>query len=322
MTTLPNLDKTITKDPDPPPVDTLISPQVIPDGTVVLTTLIANKLIDNNNEIIDYISGDNTAAKITQEAIDGLVTALSGKEDALGFTPENVANKVTVVGTPGDDVNYPTEKATRDALDLKEDSLGFTPENAANKGAVSGYSGLDASQKLLLTNFPSGSALEVLRRNAGNTALEFAVVSGGTGNTFARVVKKADEIVNNSTAFQNDDELVVALQANKTYCGILNCIINSSAVADFKYAFTIPSGASGSKTNSSLSSVVAPASASIIDVDILNGIAADGMFQLYFKIIVTATAGNLQLRWAQNTAEVSDTKVIQGSSLVIWEELA
>lgn len=47
-------------------------------------------------------------------------------------------------------------------------------EEQGNKGAVSGYAGLDASQELLLVNFPAGAALEVLRRNAGNTALEFA----------------------------------------------------------------------------------------------------------------------------------------------------
>jgi len=48
-------------------------------------------------------------------------------------------------------------------------------EDITNKGASSGYAGLDALQKLLLANFPVGNSLEVLRRNAGNTALEFAV---------------------------------------------------------------------------------------------------------------------------------------------------
>ena len=43
----------------------------------------------------------------------------------------------------------------------------------SEKGAINGYAGLDASQELLLTNFPGGSALQVLRRNAANTALEF-----------------------------------------------------------------------------------------------------------------------------------------------------
>ena len=50
-------------------------------------------------------------------------------------------------------------------------------EIQTNKGAASGYAGLDATQELLLANFPAGNGLEVLRRNAANTALEFAVVS-------------------------------------------------------------------------------------------------------------------------------------------------
>lgn len=54
-------------------------------------------------------------------------------------------------------------------------------EDAANKGAVNGYAGLDASQELLLANFPTGIALQVLRRNAANTALEFATISAGGG---------------------------------------------------------------------------------------------------------------------------------------------
>jgi len=53
-------------------------------------------------------------------------------------------------------------------------------EEQGNKGAVSGYAGLDASQELLLTNFPSGTGLQVLRRNAGNTALEFAAAGSGS----------------------------------------------------------------------------------------------------------------------------------------------
>jgi len=54
-------------------------------------------------------------------------------------------------------------------------------ELSANKGAVNGYAGLDGSQELLLANFPTGVALQVLRRNAGNTALEFATISAGGG---------------------------------------------------------------------------------------------------------------------------------------------
>ena len=63
--TLPNLDKTVTKDPAPPATDTSVTPVIPPSpGTTVLTTLVANKIIDNVNEIIDYISGENAGGKI------------------------------------------------------------------------------------------------------------------------------------------------------------------------------------------------------------------------------------------------------------------
>jgi len=134
---------------------------------------------------------------LPQSRIVNLVSDLAARE--------LLANKVITVGTPGNDTNYPSEKAVRDALDLKQDSIGFTPENVANKstdlllpdntkypttlaittelalyqllsekGAANGYAGLDASSLLQLANFPAGTALQVLRRNAGNTALEFA----------------------------------------------------------------------------------------------------------------------------------------------------
>jgi len=72
MATLPNLDKTVTKDPVPPATDTVLTPITPPPpATVALTTLVMNKEIDNINEIIDYISGDNGAADIPITAITG-----------------------------------------------------------------------------------------------------------------------------------------------------------------------------------------------------------------------------------------------------------
>jgi len=70
MATLPNLDKTVTKDPDPPATDTTLTPIVAPiDGTTALTTLVMNKSIENINQIIDYISGDNTSGLITTKQV-------------------------------------------------------------------------------------------------------------------------------------------------------------------------------------------------------------------------------------------------------------
>ena len=119
----------LVKDAAPPASDTEVSPIVIPDGTTLLTT-------KQHNKIVDYLSGDAGPDFIPQNAIATLVADLAAKEDSLGFTPEDVSNKVTSIGTPGNNINYPTEAAVRAELDLKEDSLGFTPENVINKTVV------------------------------------------------------------------------------------------------------------------------------------------------------------------------------------------
>lgn len=80
-------------------------------------------------------------------------------------------------------------------LDGKEPTIGFTPEDSANKGAISGYAGLDASQELLLTNFPSGTGLQFLRRNTGNTALEFATITDLQGVTTINADATAAQII-------------------------------------------------------------------------------------------------------------------------------
>lgn len=94
---------------------------------------------------------------------------------------QNVSEKNQPNGYPGLDAgsliasgqipNLPQSRI----IDLVSDLA--LKEDLANKGAVSGYAGLDASQQLLLGNFPPGNALEFLRRNAANTALEFAVIT-------------------------------------------------------------------------------------------------------------------------------------------------
>ena len=88
----------------------------------------------------------------------------------MGFTPEDVANKAIDLLLP-DNIKYPTTLAITTELSAYQLLI--------EKGAVNGYAGLDASQELLIANFPTGAALQFLRRNAANTALEFAA----TGST-------------------------------------------------------------------------------------------------------------------------------------------
>lgn len=74
----------------------------------------------------DALYPSQRAAKVYID--NGLAT----KQNSLGFTPENVANKATNLTAP-DNVKYPSTLAVSTALAGKQDSLGFTPENVANK---------------------------------------------------------------------------------------------------------------------------------------------------------------------------------------------
>lgn len=67
--------------------------------------------------------------------LDSLDTTVAGKQDTLGFTPENVANKSTSVTTDqASNTKYPSVKAVYDwAVATFQAALGFTPENVANK---------------------------------------------------------------------------------------------------------------------------------------------------------------------------------------------
>ena len=73
---------------------------------------------------------------ITQDLNNRFVTDIekgvwNGKQDALGYTAEDVVNKKTILADS--DTEYPTSKAVNIGLAGKENSLGFTPENVANK---------------------------------------------------------------------------------------------------------------------------------------------------------------------------------------------
>lgn len=137
----------------------------------------------------------------------------------------------------------------------------------------------------------------------------------------AIVLKTADETVNNSTTLQNDDELLLAVAANDVWAFILLLRIATTAVADFRLTFTVPAGGV-----IKLQSDVNGAGTYIgvgNEVDFTAQIAmafatASANAPANFKVLYIggAAAGVVQLRWAQGTAEVSDTKVLANSHII------
>jgi hypothetical protein len=133
-----------------------------------------------------------TTKKITWANI---LTALASTfQSALGFTPENVANKKTGL-SDNSDTYYPSQKAVKTAVDAKQDSLGFTPENVANKdtdGTLSANSDTKyPSQKAVKTYVDGHASTPVfasgLATQTGNSTTTLTIAHG-MGKTPARVM--------------------------------------------------------------------------------------------------------------------------------------
>lgn len=78
-------------------------------------------------------------------------TALNGKQDTLGFTPENVANKSTNTSLGISDTLYPTQNAVKSYVD----SGLATKINSTEKGVANGVAPLNSSTKIDATYLPS-----------------------------------------------------------------------------------------------------------------------------------------------------------------------
>ena len=182
------------------------------------------------------------------------------------------------------------------------------------KGDLFGFSNVDA-------RIPIGTNGFHLEADSSEAlGLKWATPSGG-GLTFAKVVKSVDQTVNNSSTLQDDDELKFTPNINKAYFGTMFTIYSSGTTPDLKSAFSLPTGASGEWLASNGLWRMATQSFPDITTAIaqISGIVAQ-TFAEYFRIQMGSTAGEIIYQWSQNVANVSDTKVLIGSCLVVYEE--
>lgn len=134
-------------------------------------------------------------------------TGLAGKQNTLGFTAENSANK-DVDGTfaANSDIKYASQKATKTYVDTglaaKQNSLGFTAENAANKdidGTLAANSDTKyASQKAVKTYVDTGLAAK----------------QNSLGFTAENVANKKSTIANSATDYPSSAAVFLALADN------------------------------------------------------------------------------------------------------------
>lgn len=146
-----------------------------------------------------------------------------------------------------------------------------------------------------------------------------------------RAVKTATEVVNNSATLQDDDHLFVTPRINTRY--MLNSFLmwTSGTTPDIKLTFSIPAG-STMNLNVTTYSRAAAAGTNLADSRMMSqsetvsipGQGTTFSTQSQWTVItgqvgIGATAGNVTLQWAQNTANASDTSMVIGSWLYLAE---
>lgn len=128
-----------------------------------------------------------------------------------------------------------------------------------------------------------------------------------------KVVRKtADQTVNNSTTLVNDDELLFAVAANEVWVFRVYLLVATGGTPDIDFSFSCPSGATVRWCLGSDSVREFAAGTEMYWA----GALTKGFGELLGIVINGSTAGNLQLQWTQNVANVSDTKVLTDSCII------
>lgn len=165
-----------------------------------------------------------------------------------------------------------------------------------------------------MTGFKTFTAGEVLTAANVNQYFAQQVLAYKTG----------DEIVNNSTTLQNDDHLSVAVSASTVYRVDAMLVYQSGTTPDIKWQFTGPAGAvmtggfliATTAATDATGEIDVGASASILSSAHGRGGTGSVVIGMFFGLlVVSTTAGTLQLQWAQNTLNATDTTVYTNSYL-------
>lgn len=148
---------------------------------------------------------------------------------------------------------------------------------------------------------------------------------------FANKYRTADAAaINNSTALVNDAVLFAALPTAGRFQFDLTLFYDSSSTADFKLAFTIPAGATmqwgGIGPSVSVSTGVGTAQFLATTVSGTsvpyggNGTGSANSVTLIARggVVMGGTAGNLQVQYAQQTLDATNTIVRAHSRLQVW----
>lgn len=167
------------------------------------------------------------------------------------------------------------------------------------------------------TTWNPGAAPGISAANLNNLETQY---DEAMADSIVKVYKAADETINNSVVLQNDDDLLIPVEANEVCLFILTLKFISDTIADFKHIFTVPVAA----TLEGIQAMAArPATTpTLIDATaVMNHSLPAGAypqtvgFTGFYLYIGGVNAGNVQLQWAQLAAVAQNCTVNIGSHL-------
>lgn len=137
--------------------------------------------------------------------------------------------------------------------------------------------------------------------------------------------KTANEVVNNSSVLQDDDHLLWTVEANSIYQLTLNLTMQSATTPDFKFTFTAPVGTTwtwGGTYYDTSSVLVSNGAFTEATTGAIGGTGAAVVDRFEYIFTVGNTGGTLQLQWAQNAANATNTTVFGGSHGILLKKVA
>lgn len=142
------------------------------------------------------------------------------------------------------------------------------------------------------------------------------------------IVKAADQLYLSDNVLRNDTELVMSLAADSTYQVefILGAVGQASSTGDIQTAWTIPSGATGSKycygpstaTTDRTNTTMEAIGTGVTNVAQYGTVSTTSSIAIRERGFVTTTsAGTLTLQHAQITSNANSTGIRAGSIMVV-----
>jgi hypothetical protein len=136
--------------------------------------------------------------------------------------------------------------------------------------------------------------------------------------------KTSSQTVNNSTVLVSDSQLFVTVSANTSYVFTGRFLYTSGTTPDIKFGFAYPTAATATYTLYGIAAGGASLAAfhqTEASVGALEGGTAIAC-TMTGSWTIGANGGTVQLQWAQNTANASNTQVLAGSFLRLDQVVA